>query len=246
MRASLRLDRNDPLVLLPGTLCDARVFDSWLNFLTAEPAIQGRAVVPADMTGCDSVQALAARVLEMTPGCFIPIGFSLGAIVALELARIAPERIAAMVLVAANARAVPESDHSDRRAAAATDPVTLVGEMLWPRYVAPSRQDDARLRQLIIAMAQDAPPGTLARQTEVALTRRDQRPFLAAMTMPALVLGGALDLIAPSSLQHEIAAGLPNATLHIAPDAGHFLPLERPDFCARALADWLAFAPALH
>jgi pimeloyl-ACP methyl ester carboxylesterase len=246
LRASLHPDRNDPLVLLPGTLCDARVFDSWLKFLTAEPAMQGRAVVPADMTGCDSVQALAARVLAATPGCFIPLGFSLGGIVALELARIAPERIAAMVLVAANARDVPESDHADRRAAAATDPATLVGDVLWPRYVAPARQDDARLRQLITAMAQDAPKGTLALQTEVALTRRDQRPFLAAMTMPALVLGGALDLIAPSSLQHELAAGLPNATLHIAPDAGHFLPLERPDFCARALADWLAFAPALH
>ncbi len=246
MSASLRLDPKYPLVLLPGTLCDGRVFDSWMDSLTAEPAMQGRAVVTADMTGCDSVQTLAARVLATTPGCFIPVGFSLGAIAALELARIAPARIAAMVLVAANARAVPATDHADRRAAARTDPATLVGEVLWPRYVAPARQDDAALHQLITAMARQAPPDTLALQTEVAVTRPDQRPFLASMTMPALVLGGALDQIAPSALQHELADGLPNATLHIAPDAGHFLPLERPDFCARALTDWLAFAPALH
>ena len=45
------------------------------------------------------------------------------------------------------------------------------------------------------------------------------------------------------ALQQELAAALPHATLHIAPDAGHFLPLECPDFCAHALAEWLAPAP---
>ena len=244
--AGVRLDRNWPLVLLPGTLCDARVFDLWLLAMAAEPAMQGRAVVSADMSGCDSAQALARRVLAETPGCFIPVGFSLGAIVALEIARIAPERVAAIVLVAANARDVPVADHAARRAAATSDPVALVGEMLWSRSVAPTRQDDSDLHHRIVAMAASAPPGTLALQTEVALTRADQRPNLAAMTMPVLVLGGACDLIAPTALQQELADGLPQATLHIAPDAGHFLPLERPDFCARVLADWLASLPLLY
>ena len=193
-------------------------------------------------TGCDSASALASRVLEQVPGRFIPLGFSLGAIVALECAAQAPDRIGAMVLVAANGRDVPRADHAARRAAAATDPVTLVRDILWDRSVAPSRQDDHPLRDLIADMARAAPPGALALQTEVALTRTDKRPLLAGMAMPALVLGGALDSIAPDSLQAELAAGLPHATLRIAADAGHFLPLERPDFCAQALAEWLATA----
>ena len=243
--ASLRIDPQWPLVLLPGTLCDARVFGPWLDAMTGTRALQGRAVTHVEMTGCDSPQLLAARVLHTVSGRFIPVGFSLGAIVALELAVVAPARIGAMVLVAANSRDVPIADHADRRASAATDPVTLVGDVAWERSVAPARLNDAGLRALIVDMARGAPPGTLAMQTEVALNRSDKRPRLAGMTMPALVLGGALDLIAPSTLQAELAAGLPNATLAIAPDAGHFLPLERPDFCARALAEWLAPAHIL-
>jgi pimeloyl-ACP methyl ester carboxylesterase len=102
---------------------------------------------------------------------------------------------------------------------------------------------DASLRQLIRSMARESPENTLSLQTEVALTRSDKRPLLPAMAMPALILGGAQDQIAPPMLQQELAAGLPHATLHIVPDAGHFLPLECPDFCARALAEWLAPAP---
>ena len=244
--ASVPIDPNWPLLLLPGTLCDVRVFGRWFDAMAGNPAIRGRAVLPIDMTGGNSVGALAARVLDRAPDCFIPVGFSLGGIVALELARIAPSCVGAMVLVAANARDVPARDHAARRAAAMGDAATLVGDTLWPRSVAPARLGDAALRGLIADMARAAPSDTLAMQTEVAVTRRDQRPFLPDMTMPALVLGGALDLIAPSALQAELADGLPNATLHIAPDAGHFLTLERPDFCAQALTDWLALTPALH
>lgn len=239
MKTSLRIDPNWPLVLLPGTLCDARVFGPWLKAIAGHQAMQGRAVLYADVSGLSSAHDIAARVLEITPGRFIPVGFSLGAIVALELAWMAPDRVGAMVLVAANGRDVPTANHADRRAAAAADPVNLVKDVLWPRYVAKSRQNDGLLRDLIADMALASLPGTLAMQTEVALTRTDKRPWLAGMAMPALVLGGALDLIAPSPLQEELAAGLPNATLHIAADAGHFLPLERPDFCARELTNWL-------
>lgn len=236
MNARRCIDPLLPLVLLPGTLCDARLFDPWLDAM----AMRGRTVLHADMTRCDSARALAARVLETAPDCFIAVGFSLGAIVALELATTAPVRVGAMVLVAANGRDVPVADYAGRRATAATDPVTLVSDVLWPRSVAPLRQNDSHLRAVIADMARDAPLGTLAMQTEVALTRSDKRPHLAGMTMPTLVLGGALDMISPGYLQAELAAGLPNATLHMAPDAGHFLPLERPDFCARTLAEWLA------
>ncbi|WP_206244287.1 alpha/beta fold hydrolase [Novosphingobium terrae] len=236
MTAPPRIDPDWPLLMLPGTLCDARVFAPMLAGVT-------RDVLHGDMTGLPSAEALARRLLSTAPARFIPVGFSLGAIVALELAVIAPERVRAMVLIAANGRHVPAADHAARRAAGASDPVAAV-DSLWPRSVAARHLEDASLRNLIRDMARQAPQDTLAQQTEVALTRSDKRPLLPAMTMPALVLGGAQDQIAPPALQQELAAGLPHATLQIAQDAGHFLPLECPDFCARALAEWLAPAPA--
>jgi len=236
MSAPGRNEETDlPLVLLPGTLCDARVFGAVMPQLRAT----GHSIKHFDMTGLGSAHALAIRALAQFPGRFIPVGFSLGAIVALEIAAIAPERIAAIALIAANGRDVPQADHAVRRAAASSDPATLVGDTLWARSVAPGARDDQALRASIMDMAARQPAGTLALQTEVALTRSDKRPLLARMAMPALVLGGAEDRIAPPELQHELAAGLPEAELVIVPDAGHFLPLERPEPCARALADWL-------
>lgn len=235
MTAPSRIDPDWPLLMLPGTLCDARVFGPMLAGVE-------RDILHGDMTGLPGAGALARRLLESAPARFIPVGFSLGAIVALEMAAIAPQRIGAMVLIAANGRDVPAADHAARRIAGAGDPVAAV-DQLWPRSVATARLEDASLRQLICSMARRSPENTLSLQTEVALTRSDKRPLLPAMAMPALILGGAQDQIAPPALQQELAAGLPDATLHIAPDAGHFLPLECPDFCARALAEWLAPAP---
>jgi len=218
---------------LPGTLCDARVFAPMRVTLPA-----GVRHHDVDITSHDDVTALASAVLATAPPRFIAVGFSLGAIAALALAAEAPERIAALVLIAANARDVPPDVHGLRRALALSPPGQLVGETLWPNSVAPARLNDQILRATIRAMAEDAPAGTLQRQTELALTRPDRRPLLPHVTLPTLVIGGGDDRIAPPELQAEIAAAIPGARLHVIAGAGHFVPLEDPAACSLALADW--------
>ncbi len=242
-----------PLLLLPGTLCDARVFGPMLSALAPNvpelgaldhrPARCGHTVLHGAMTGHSSVAALVDAILGTAPDRFIPVGFSLGAIVALEMAMRAPDRIMGMVLIAGTARAVPAADWPMRRAAAQIAPDELVGTQLWPRSVAASRLHDDSLRNVVIAMAKAFPPGTLAAQIEVALSRTDQRARLDSLTMPTLILGGAEDAIAPPELQRELAGTMPLATLHLVANTGHFVLLERADACAAALADWLAHLP---
>ena len=223
-----------PVLFLPGTLCDARVFAAISGALSAERTLH------ADLTQDTSVQDAAERLLASAPDRFIAVGFSLGAIVALELAARAPHRIAAMALIAGNARPVPEADHAARRAAVAgVDPATLVGEQLWSHYVHPSRADEKCLRALITAMANACPPGTAERQTEIALSRPDNRPRLPRMDMPTLVLSGAQDVVAPEELQAEMANALPCATWTKVANAGHFLLLEQPAACSAAFSAWL-------
>ena len=118
--------------------------------------------------------------------------------------------------------------------------------MLWPRSVAPGRLQDHALRTAIMAMAQGFPAGTLAAQTEVALSRFDRRDLLHTLPMPTLVLGGDCDAIAPPELQREMAANIRLATLHMVENTGHFLLLEQPDACATAVAEWLANAVNSH
>lgn len=219
---------------LPGTLCDARVFAPMRAALPG-----GARHHDVDMTGHGDVTALASAILAGAPERFIAVGFSLGAIAALALAAEAPERIAALVLIAANARDVPSEMHGLRRALALSPPGQLVGETLWPHSVAPARLHDHALRAAIRAMAEEAPAGTLQRQTELALTRPDRRPLLPHLALPTLVIGGAEDGIAPPELQAEIAAAIPGARLHVIAGAGHFVPLEDPVACSLALAEWV-------
>lgn len=225
------------LLLLPGTLCDERLFAPLLHRLP------GRAATVVDLTGAASACILAERVLAAAPPRFALLGFSLGAIVAFELARLAPDRVLGLAIVGGNARPVPAEDHAPRRAAvrraAERGAAAYVLDELWLRYFAAAAADDGAMRRLIGSMADRLGHAVLDMQTEVALGRADMRGELAALAMPALVLCGAEDEIAPVALHREIADAMPDATLAIVPRAGHFVLLERPDAVAAHVARWL-------
>jgi pimeloyl-ACP methyl ester carboxylesterase len=101
------------------------------------------------------------------------------------------------------------------------------------------------LQRLVLDMAESLGPAVFARQTEVAISRADSRPRLAALKMPVLALCGEEDALCPPVLQHEIAEAVPNATLRIIPGAGHFVLQESPR-AAQHIAAWLdTLSPAL-
>jgi len=80
-------------VLLPGNMCDARVWPAVVR------AKFGRmAMVDADPTAGTRIAAMAARVLADVLGSLLPVGFSMGGIVTLEMARQASKRMAGLVL----------------------------------------------------------------------------------------------------------------------------------------------------
>ena len=89
----------EPLVLLPGMLGDGTVWEAVAAELADVAAPQfGR--IDLD----DSITEMAASVLAVAPARFALAGHSLGAIVALEIARQAPERITRLALVNASGR----------------------------------------------------------------------------------------------------------------------------------------------
>ena len=72
------------------------------------------------------------------------------------------------------------------------------------------------------------------------MTRPDCRAQLASVQCPTLVLVGDGDLLTPSMLSEEIAAGIAGARLVHVPDCGHLSTLERPEAVNQALVEWLA------
>jgi pimeloyl-ACP methyl ester carboxylesterase len=231
-----------PLLLLPGTLCDARVFGP----LAATFA--GHSITDISMSGAASATLLARRILAVAPPRFALVGFSLGGIVALEIAAIAPERVAGLALIATTARPDPVSNTALRRkgvADARTRGVTAhFVDDIWPGSTAPANQNDGVLKAQAVAMAGAIGIEAFAQQAEIAISRADSRPRLSHLKMPTLVLCGAADSVCPPARHVEIADAIPGAELAIIPDAGHFVLLEAPDVVIRHLARWLKILSA--
>lgn len=241
MREQSQSERNDlqlPLLLLPGTLCDERVFAALLQRL---PEIETRVIV----THATSVQQAAESVLSQAPDRFAVLGFSLGGMVALQIAAQAPERIRGLALVSTSPLPVPVDRHAARREAvdrAGLMPMdAFVRSHLWPDYVGRGSQleDDESNLTLLQSMATSFGPLVFRSQTEMALHRPDFRPMLRHVHCPTLVIAGSDDRLCPPDAQHVLHRGLKGSTLHMIDGAGHLALLQRPDEIAQAVAAWL-------
>ena len=83
-----------PIVLVPGLVCDATVWEH------ARVQLAARAEVSIAHHGTlDSLGAMAEKVLREAPPKFAIAGHSMGGRVALEVWRRAPDRVAALALL---------------------------------------------------------------------------------------------------------------------------------------------------
>lgn len=223
-----------PLVLLPGTLCDARVFGPLQERLAD---VQMQVVLTLE---AGSMREAAEEVLARAPERFALLGFSLGGMVAMEAAICDPGRVRGLALVSTSPLPVMAEQHVARRAAveqARTMGVAqFVRQQMWPQYC--GLAEHPGILPLLEEMAESLGHAVFAQQTEMALGRMDYRPRLGTVVCPALVLAGAEDRICPPTTQRELAVALRDCTCVMLPGAGHFALLERPDEVAAAVAAW--------
>lgn len=220
-----------PLVLLPGTLCDARQWRPAADILTP------RQIQFGDLTLDDSIAAMARRVLTVAPDRFALAGFSMGGIVALEIERQAPERVAALGLVCATARPDGQADRAALVAEARRGGLREVMARLAQTYFEDSPPPD--LAALVEAMAMDLGPEVFARQSAALAARPDSRPLLAAVRAPTVVICAQADRVVPDDRAQELATGVRGARLVRLPACGHMLPFEQPHALAAAIETWV-------
>ena len=228
------------LVLLPGLLCDERLFAPQLGPLRAAAE-----VTIGDLTRDEGVTAMAARVLaEAPPGRFALAGLSMGGYVALEIVRQGPDRVSRLALLDTQARPDTAEATARRRtlmATAARDGgLAGVTSLLLPLLLHDDRLSDAGLTGTVHAMADAVGAEAFARQQRAIVGRPDSRPSLGTIEAPTLVLAGWQDAITPPELQLEMARAIPDATLALVPRCGHLSTLERPEAVTRQLLAWLA------
>lgn len=225
-----------PLLLIPGMMCDARMWGGLDSKL-------GIPVLHQLPTGADTMQDLAARVLAKAPPHFALAGLSMGGIVAMEILRQAPDRVARLALLDTNPRAeLPEVQarrEQQINRAMAGDLEGVMRDDMKPHYLANSPHKPEIL-SVCMEMALSLGPQVFARQSRALRDRPDQQATLSNFKGPALVLMGAEDKLCPldrHKLMHEL---MPQSRLCIIPGAAHLPPLEQPDATLRALGDWLS------
>ena len=177
-------------------------------------------------------------------------GMSLGGYVTMELLRIAPERIAAIMLLDTKATADGDEARANRLRMAdqvESDPgstgrflrTAMLAGLLSPQ--APTERPAAV--DAVGAMLDDAPAATVAWYQRAMAARPDSLADLAAFDGPSLVLWGAFDGISPASEQEQMLAVLRDATRVVVPDAGHLTAPEQPAALDHALSAWLNTIP---
>lgn len=234
----------EPLLLVPGLMCDATVWHPVLPALC-----HGRRCEVVDLGDCDALASMAQRLLEHAPARFALAGHSMGARVVLEVLRQASERVSRVALLDTGflARSDGAAGAEETRKRMALLEVARrqgVGAMasVWVQgMVHPRRLGDASLIAAIVAMFERKSADTFERQIRALLERPDASAVLGAISVPTLVLCGRQDSWAPVA-QHAAIHGLigaEGATLTIVEDAGHMAPMEQPDAVAAALLHWL-------
>ncbi|MCW5642122.1 MAG: alpha/beta hydrolase [Rhodoferax sp.] len=225
------------LVMIPGTLCDCRIFERQRR------ALRGLADVRmVDYHDLRSTRDWAARLLARLPQRFSVLGFSLGGLWALELLRQAPRRIERLAMVASNAQG---ASAAGRRKSAwlwrmwrAAGP-TRVARLVTPGYFHHAAQR-RRHANLVHDMALRTRRAAARAEFAWAATRPDGLVALSRFDGPLLLVSGAQDRLCTPAMQRAMVQARADVRWLELPRVGHFVPLEAGARLAHALRDWIA------
>lgn len=232
----------EPLLLIPGLMCDHTVWQPVMPAL--QTAVDCRVV---DHGLASSLRGMAEQVLHAAPPRFAVAGHSMGARVALEVLRMAPERVSRVALLDTGYTAKPPGAAGEDEAAkrhallriAQAQGVRAMAHDWVQGMVHPSRLQDTALIDAILDMFERKTPDIFARQILALLNRPDATPVLQGLRVPTLVQCGRQDSWATPAQHQALHALVPSARLDIIEDAGHMAPMERPEAVAASLLTWL-------
>jgi 3-oxoadipate enol-lactonase len=246
-----------PVVLIHAGVADRRMWDPQWSALTAD-----RDVLRLDLRGFGESSQLPTGPLSPVDDlldtldhagvdrCHL-VGASLGAGVAVEAALVRPELAQSLFLSAPGGSLIAESTPQLSEFATAENsalahgdlPAAVEANLRWwldgprraPGTVAAAIRDKvAVMQRLAFQLTATWDEVTEAELDPPALDR------LSELTVPILVLVGALDLDAILDTEARLTAGLPQARRVEWPDVAHLPSLERPDDFLALLREWLA------
>ena len=222
------------IALLHALPFDERMWEPQL------PALAGHEVHAPTLYGLgSSFDEWALGVLEQVPGKLVAVGASMGGYCAAAIARLAPERLEAIVLVGSRA----DPDPPERRPLR-EEWIRIArqqgGEGLWEavakNFFTAEADPAVVARARAIVVEQD--PEGLVRAIEAIRDRPDSTEAVTS-GIPLLVVAGAEDHLIPPEVARELAAASPAGRAEVLQQCGHLPGMERPDEFNRMLSAFL-------
>nr|WP_275424808.1 alpha/beta fold hydrolase [Streptomyces sp. SID13726] len=236
------------LVLLHGVGLDRGMWSRCLPALAERHRVtlvdlRGHGASPAAEPGV-SLAELAGDVAEVMDGPAHVVGFSLGALVAQQLALSQPELTSALTLVSSVAgRSEEEREAVAGRRERARQDFAGSARAAVERWFSEdwrAREPDLAWSVLTTLLSND-PTSYLACYDVFATADASLWPGLPGIKAPTVVVTGQDDPGSTPAMTRLLADRIPDARAVIVPGARHLLPLERP----HQLTDVILDAPLL-
>ena len=227
----------DPILFIPGLLCDARIFLPQIVHLGAKHVVQ----VAVPNKG-DTVEQMSEAILATAPPTFALVGQGLGGDVALDILRRDAARVTRVVLISTDPLAEAPASAAAREARIVAAKAGRLKEVILQEYPAATLAD-TEWRPEVLAVLQDMGltlgEGVFLRQSRALQRRPDQQKTLRRANLPALIIAGAVYTLLPVRRQDFVAQLMPYGKLVTIPQAGQLPTLEQPEAVTAALEAFL-------
>ncbi len=234
-----------PLVFINSLGCDFRIWNEVAEILAPDFRIltydkRGHGLSesgPDKNDIADYARDLAALLNVVGVGRATIVGLSIGGLIAQELYRQSPERVAALVLCDTAAKIGTDEVWDQRIGEVERGGIEALADAVMERWFT-AHFRAARSIELagMRAMLTRTPrQGYLAACG--ALKRADLRPYAGRIQAPTLCLVGDQDGSTPPALVKETAALIPGSRFEIIEGAGHLPNVEKPEVVAKWIAE---------
>lgn len=236
-----RLGKGAPMVLLHGFPLDHHLWDEVVPLLTDTFDL----IIP-DLRGfggsstVDSFYAMedfAADVAALLDHLGIQkaalVGHSMGGYVSLAFARVYPERVTGLGLVASQVLADAPERKDGRYKSAAEVADKGIGSVV--AAMTPKLTPDERVQEFVKQSMEQQQPAAYIGALKAMAERVDSTPLLDSFNFPVVVVHGDADALIPIDRAREVKAAIPGAHLVELSGVGHMPMMEAAQKTAEAL-----------
>ncbi len=223
-------------LLIPGLLCDETVWQPLLDRLDRKAHV-------ATAPDCDDLTEMAEEFLSRFDGPLAVIGHSMGARIAMEMARLQPERVVKLGLFDTGIHPLRDGEIEKREEIVRftrENGMPALADRWLPGMVHPLHLTDPDVMRPLREMVLRKTPELHERQINALVHRPNASLYLKDIRCPVLLLVGRQDQWSPVAQHRDMLALLENGRLEIIEDAGHFSVIEQSDKVAEITVNFLS------